>query len=76
MEIRINTINDRNHEKQQTKNQNQSRRQFVQQTAMATGAFLTVPMGVERMANVHGEQNLNLLWWAAVVVDQEQRFKL
>ena len=35
------------------KNQNQSRRQFVQQTAMATGAFLTVPMGVERMANVH-----------------------
>ena len=42
------------------KNQNQSRRQFVQQTAMATGAFLTVPMGVERMANVHGEQKLKL----------------
>lgn len=27
---------------------------------MATGAFLTVPMGVESMARVHGEQKLKL----------------
>ena len=41
-------------------NKSQSRRDFVQKTAMATGAFLTVPMGVESMARVHGEQKLKL----------------
>ena len=46
-----------------TKNKNQknkSRRAFVQTTAMATGALLTVPMGVERMARVNGNQKLKL----------------
>jgi len=46
-----------------TKNKNQknkSRRAFVQTTAMATGALLTVPMGVEGMARVNGNQKLKL----------------
>ena len=46
-----------------TKNKNQknkSRRAFVQTTAMATGALLTVPMGVDEMARVNGNQKLKL----------------
>ena len=43
------------------KNQkNKSRRAFVQKTAMATGALLTVPVGVDRMARVSGNQKLKL----------------
>ena len=46
-----------------TKNKNQknkSRRAFVQTTAMATGALLSVPMGVHGMARVNGNQKLKL----------------
>ena len=45
------------------KNKNQkseSRRNFVQKTALATGAMFTLPMGVEGMARVQGEQKLKL----------------
>ena len=43
------------------KNQkNKSRRAFVQTTAMATGALLTVPLGVDGMARVNGNQKLKL----------------
>jgi len=45
------------------KNQNQkneSRRSFVQKTALATSALLTMPLGVDAMANVHGEKKLKI----------------
>lgn len=43
------------------KNQeNRSRRTFVQTTAIATGALLTVPLGVDGMARVNGNQKLKL----------------
>jgi predicted dehydrogenase len=43
------------------KNQkNESRRAFVQKTAMATVAILTVPMGLEGMARVNGNKKLKL----------------
>jgi predicted dehydrogenase len=45
------------------KNKNQkseSRRAFVQKTAMATGVLLTVPIGVDGMARVNGNQKLKL----------------
>ena len=42
------------------KQKNESRRAFVQKTAMATGALLTLPMGVEGMARVNGNQKLKL----------------
>ena len=43
------------------KNQkNESRRSFVQKTALATSALLTMPLGVDAMANVNGRKNLKL----------------
>ena len=45
------------------KNKNQkseSRRAFVQKTAMASGVLLTVPIGVDGMARVNGNQKLKL----------------
>jgi len=43
-----------------TMQQNESRRTFVRKTALATGALLTVPSGVEQMAQVHGNKKLKL----------------
>ena len=46
-----------------SKNKNkksESRRAFVQKTVMATGALLTVPIGVDGMARVNGNQKLKL----------------
>jgi myo-inositol 2-dehydrogenase/D-chiro-inositol 1-dehydrogenase len=42
------------------KEKGQSRRAFVQKTALATSALLTVPMTVEGMAHVHAEKKLKL----------------
>ena len=35
-----------------------SRRSFVQKTALATSALLTMPLGVDAMANVYGAKKL------------------
>ena len=37
-----------------------SRRSFVQKTALATSALLTMPLGVDAMANVYGAKKLKL----------------
>ena len=43
------------------KNQkNESRRSFVQKTALATSALLTMPLGLDAMANVHAEKKLKI----------------
>ena len=42
------------------RNEGESRRSFVQKTALATSAILTVPLGVESMANVQGDKKLKL----------------
>ena len=37
-----------------------SRRSFVQKTALATGAMMTLPLGVDAMAHVYGNQKLKI----------------
>ena len=46
-------------EEKNTPKNKQSRRDFVQRTALATGALFTIP-SVESMAHVHGDQKLKL----------------
>ena len=42
------------------RNEGESRRSFVQKTALATSAILTMPLGIESMANVQGDKKLKL----------------
>ena len=41
-------------------NNMETRRSFVQKTALATSGLLSVPLSVEAMAQVHGEKKLKL----------------
>ncbi|MBT6160722.1 MAG: Gfo/Idh/MocA family oxidoreductase [Flavobacteriaceae bacterium] len=41
-------------------NMGHSRRSFVQKTALATGAMMTLPLGVDAMAHVYGNQKLKI----------------
>jgi predicted dehydrogenase len=45
---------------QNFKNEGQSRRSFVQKTALVTGGLMSAPMGVSGMANVFNEKKLKL----------------
>ena len=45
---------------QNFKNEGQSRRSFVQKTALVTGGLMSAPMGVSSMANVFNEKKLKL----------------
>ena len=45
---------------QTNRKEGESRRSFVQKTALATSALLTIPLGVEAMANVRGDKKLKL----------------
>ena len=47
--------------KENQNQKNESRRSFVQKTALATSALLTMPLGVDAMANVHGEKKLKTI---------------
>jgi len=60
LEIRINRLNYKLNKMKNKNQKNESRRAFVQKTAMATGALLTVPMGLEGMARVNGNKKLKL----------------
>lgn len=42
------------------RNEGESRRSFVQKTALATSAILTMPLGVESKANIQGDKKLKL----------------
>jgi len=54
-------MKNKNKNKNQTnRKEGESRRSFVQKTALATSALLTIPLGVEAMANVRGDKKLKL----------------
>ena len=46
--------------KNKFKDQELTRRSFVQKTALATSALMSVPLSVEASANIYGEKKLKL----------------